>query len=529
MVRVRIAHRGPQFAMRLVTTAHMQELDRRTIEEEGVPGLTLMERAGSGVVRAMERRLGLVKGKTVTILCGKGNNGGDGFVVGRLLIRKGARTRVALMARPADLRGDAKTNHVRFLKAAGKTGVVVLPDQEALGRLLEESDVVVDALLGTGLSAPVKDPYREAIRAVNRCGRPVFAADLPSGLHGDTGDVLGEAVRATMTVTFGLPKIGLYLGRGIDLAGAIEIVDIGIPDRFVQRIPGQLSLMTLLDAKRSVPERLPSSHKGTFGHAGIIAGSVGKTGAAALAARAALRTGAGLVTVATPVGVNHVLESKLLEAMTVPMPETAEHTLAQSALDDLLAFVNVRTAAAIGPGLGTQGETVRLVRELIPRLAKPCVVDADALNALASQVAVLNQAKAPLILTPHPGEMARLVDGTTSSTINHDRIGHAARFAGDRHVVVVLKGARTVVAHPDGRVAVCPTGNPGMATAGCGDVLTGMVVGFLAQGSAAWEAACAATYFHGLAGDLAAAAVGRTGMIAGDLLDQIPHALAQAE
>ncbi len=515
--------------MRLVTTAHMQELDRRTIEEEGVPGLTLMERAGSGVVRAMARRFGPLKGKTVTILCGKGNNGGDGFVVGRLLTRTGARARVALMARAADLRGDAKTNHGRFLKAAGKTALLVLPDGETLERLLDESDLVVDALLGTGLSSPVKDPYRGAIQGINRSGRPVVAADLPSGLHGDTGDVLGDAVRAALTVTFGLPKIGLYVGRGIDLAGAIEIVDIGIPDRFVQSLPGRLSLMSLRDAGRSLPERLPSSHKGTFGHAGIIAGSVGKTGAAALAAKAALRTGAGLVTVATPAGVNQVLESKLLEAMTVPMPETAEHTLAHAGLDELLAFVNARSAAAIGPGLSTQGETVRLVRELIPRLAKPSVVDADALNALAAQVAVLNQAKAPLILTPHPGEMARLVEGATSGTVNQDRIGHAARFAGDHHVVVVLKGARTVVAHPDGRVAVCPTGNPGMATAGCGDVLTGMVVGVLAQGIAAWEAACAATYFHGLAGDLAAAAMGPAGMIAGDLLDQIPHALAQAE
>lgn len=515
--------------MRLVTTAHMQELDRRTIEEEGVPGLTLMERAGSGVVRAMERRFGPVKGKTVTILCGKGNNGGDGFVVGRLLTRKGARARVALMARPSDLRGDAKTNHGRFLKAAGKTALLAEPDREVLERLLGESDLVVDALLGTGLSSPVKDPYRGAIQAINRCGRPVVAADLPSGLHGDTGDVLGDAVRAAMTVTFGLPKIGLYVGRGVDLAGAIEVVDLGIPDRLVQGIPGRLSLLSLRDVKRSIPERLPSSHKGTFGHAGIIAGSVGKTGAAALAAKAALRAGAGLVTVATPAGANHVLESKLLEAMTVPMPETPAHTLAQGALDELLAFVSTRSAAAIGPGLGTQSETVRLVRELIPRLAKPCVVDADALNALAGQVTVLNQAKAPLILTPHPGEMARLVDGATSGTINHDRIGHASQFAGDRHVVVVLKGARTVVAHPDGRVAVCPTGNPGMATAGCGDVLTGMVVGFLAQGVSAWEAACAATYFHGLAGDLAAAALGPAGMIAGDLLDQIPHALTQAE
>jgi len=254
---------------------------------------------------------------------------------------------------------------------------------------------------------------------------------------------------------------------------------------------------------------------------------VGKTGAAALAARAALRVGAGLVTVATPASVNDTLEAKLLEAMTVPMPETTARTLARSGLDLLVTFANARSAVAIGPGLTTHPETVELIQALITRLEKPCVLDADALNALAGRPALLAECKTPLILTPHPGEMARLEEQATPESVNADRIGTARRFAQQRGVILVLKGARTVVAHPNGQVAICPTGNPGMATAGTGDALTGVIVGLLAQGLNVWGAARAGTYFHGLAGDLAAASLGPAGMTAGDLIEQIPHALTQ--
>ena len=282
--------------MTIVTAAQMQLLDRRTISEAKVPGQTLMERAGAGVVAAMERAFGSLAGKSVAILCGKGNNGGDGFVVARLVKQKRGRPLVLLMTQATHLVGDAKSMHRRFLKSVGASALSICPTPEQLENRLRRSDLIVDALLGTGLSAPVAGPYRDAIRAINASGRPVTAVDLPSGLNADTGAVMGEAVRATLTVTFGLPKLGLYLGEGINLAGAVETADIGIPDSYVEALEGTVSLLTRDLAQRVLPPRSPASHKGTYGHAGIVAGSVGKTGAAALAAKAALRTGTGLVT-----------------------------------------------------------------------------------------------------------------------------------------------------------------------------------------------------------------------------------------
>jgi NAD(P)H-hydrate epimerase len=513
--------------MKIVTAAQMKELDRRTIAEAKVPGATLMERAGQGVVAAMERAAGSLSGKTVAVLCGKGNNGGDGFVVARLLNKRRARARVLLLAKPGDLSGDAKAMHRKFLSLAGSRSVSAAPPPDAVRAALAQSDLVVDALLGTGLSAPVTDSYRAAIEAINRVGRPVVSVDLPSGIHADTGAIMGAAVKADLTVTFGLPKLGLYTGAGPDHAGTVEVVDIGIPPAFVETIASRVSLITPETVRRLIPARRPSSHKGTYGHAGIVAGSVGKTGAAAMAAKAALRIGSGLVTVAAPAGVNDVLEAKLLEAMTVPMPETQARTLARAGLEDLLSFINARTAVAIGPGLTTHPDTVELIRALLPRLEKPSVLDADALNALAGHASLLETCKIPPILTPHPGEMARLAEGTSTRSIQDDRIGTAAAFAQAHRVMLVLKGARTVVAHPDGRAAVCPTGNPGMATAGTGDVLTGMIAGLLAQGLTPWDAACAGVYLHGLAGDLAAAERGFAGLIAGDVLDRIPAALTE--
>jgi NAD(P)H-hydrate epimerase len=513
--------------MKIVTAAQMQELDRRTIAEAKVPGATLMEWAGSRVVAAMERAAGPLAGRAVTVFCGKGNNGGDGFVVARLLRKRRARVQVLLLAHPGDLSGDAETMHRRLLSVAGSKAVSAAPSPDAIRAALAQSDMIVDALLGTGLSAPVSAPYRAAIDAINDASVPVVAVDLPSGIHANTGAVMGAAVRADMTVTFGLPKLGLYTGAGLGHAGRIEIVDIGIPPAFVETIASRVSLITGETVRRLIPDRRVSSHKGTYGHAGIVAGSVGKTGAAAMTARAALRVGAGLVTVATPASVNDTLEAKLLEAMTVPMPETKARTLARAGLEEILSFIAARTAVAIGPGLTTHPETVELIHALLPRLDKPSVLDADALNALAGRTSLLEHCKVPPVLTPHPGEMARLVEGPSTRSINDDRIGSAVTFAQARRVMLVLKGARTVVAHPDGRAAICPTGNPGMATAGTGDVLTGMIVGLLAQGLGPWDAACAGTYLHGLAGDLAAAERGLGGLTAGDVIEQIPHALTE--
>jgi ADP-dependent NAD(P)H-hydrate dehydratase / NAD(P)H-hydrate epimerase len=515
--------------MKIVTGTEMQTLDRRTITEAHIPSTVLMERAGEGIVRHLEERYGPVRGKTMTILCGKGNNGGDGLVVARLLHRRRARIHVVLLTPIADLSRDASTMYRRLVRVTGRAVIARFLSAEQTRPLLASSDILIDALLGTGLSSVVTGAYREAIDLVNSIGKPVISIDIPSGLHADTGAILGRAIRATMTIACGLPKLSLYVGAGIDQAGAIRVVDIGIPSAYVDALESRTLLLTSDSAFQALPDRAPSSHKGTFGHAGIIAGSVGKTGAAALAARAALRVGAGLVTVATPSSVNDVLEAKLLEAMTMPLPETKARTLARSGLDRVVAFLQSRTAVAVGPGLSTHPETVELVQSLMKHLDRPSVLDADALNALAGRASLLTECKTPPILTPHPGEMARLEVDATVQTVNADRIGTARRFARERGVFVVLKGARTIIARPDGLVAICPTGNPGMATAGTGDVLTGMIVGLLAQRVSAWEAVCAATYFHGLAGDLAAQQLGQPGMLAGDLIAQIPYALQRTK
>ncbi len=511
--------------IKIITAAQMQTLERRTIGEARIPATTLMERAGSGVASCIEQWAGAVNGKTITVICGKGNNGGDGFVVARLLRRRRANVRVLTMAPLSELSRDAALMYRRFVKTAGPSSIIPYKSKDTAYSLLQESDLLVDALLGTGLSSAVTGRYGEVIESINKMSCPVVAIDVPSGLHADTGMTLGQAVCAALTVTCGLPKIGLYQNQGIDLSGSITLVDIGIPPSYVDALDSRVALLTPQWVHGCLPRRERSGHKGTYGHAGIIAGSVGKTGAAALAAQAALRVGAGLVTVATPSSVNDILEAKLLEVMTMPMPETKAKTFSRAALDRLLAFMAAKDAVAIGPGLSTHHETVELVQALTARLDRPAVLDADALNALTGRTAILASCKTPPIITPHPGEMARLEAEATPQTVNRDRIGTATRFARERGLFVILKGARTVIARPDGAVAICPTGNPGLATAGTGDVLTGMVVGLLAQGLPSWEAACTATYLHGAAGDLAAARTGEVSMIAGDLLGQIPTAL----
>ncbi len=511
--------------MELVTAAEMRELDRAAIKGRKIPSLRLMENAGEAVVRAMERHFGTLRGKTATIIAGKGQNGGDGFVVARLLRKKNCKARVVLLTSSSSLTGDAATNLKRFQKAGGRCHAV---DKESaldrvLAPLLQTSEVLVDAIFGTGLNAPVKGLSASAIAMMNASGRPIVAIDLPSGLDGDTGSVLGTAVTAALTVTLARPKRGLFLGAGPNHAGMIRVADIGIPSDLISGAKIHVTLLEVADIRPLLPKRPRTGHKGTFGHAGIIAGSAGKTGAAAMAAMAALRIGAGLVTVAAPRSVSDVLEAKLLEAMTHPVPETEARTLSKQALAPLLAFAADKTALAIGPGIGRHLETQALVHNLLVEAKRPMVLDADGLNAVAGHADMLGRASGPLILTPHPGEMARLL-GTTSAEIQRDRLGAASRLARERNVCVVLKGAGTVVAAPDGRLAVNSTGNPGMATAGTGDALTGIIVGLLAQGLPAWEAACAGVFLHGLAGDLAAAEQGEAGLIAGDVIRAIPQA-----
>jgi len=512
--------------MELVTAAEMRELDRAAIEGRKIPSLRLMENAGNAVAREIERRFGSLRGKTVTIVSGKGQNGGDGLVVARLLRQKGCKARVALLTAPSALKGDAAANLKRFQRAGGRCHAIETDANltAVLGPLLQTSDLLVDAIFGTGLNAPVKGVAASAIDLMNASSRPIVAIDLPSGLDADTGTVLGTAVTATLTVTLARPKRGLYLGVGPNYAGVICVADIGIPADLIATAKIPVTLLDAASIRSLLPIRNRTAHKGTFGHAGLIAGSAGKTGAAAMAAMAALRIGAGLVTVATPRSVSDVLEAKLLEAMTFPAPETEARTLSKQALESLRAFAADKTALAIGPGIGTHPDTQTLVHNLLVEVNKPMVLDADGINALAGHREMLSRAGGPLILTPHPGEMARLLE-ITSAEVQRDRLGVAARLAREQNVCVVLKGAGTIVAGPDGRLAVNSTGNPGMATAGTGDVLTGIITGLLVQGLSAWNAACAGVYLHGLAGDLAASEQGEMGLIAGDVIQAIPWAL----
>jgi ADP-dependent NAD(P)H-hydrate dehydratase / NAD(P)H-hydrate epimerase len=511
--------------MKLVTAELMRNLDRRTIEDVGLPSLVLMENAGRSTYQILRREFPHLPGPII-VLAGRGNNGGDGFVVARYLAHAGFAVTVLLLASRDQVQGDALVN----LKILDEIGVEV---EEVLGEdqlssvthRLSRAALVVDALLGTGLNSPVRGLLAQVIARVNQVRPPVLAVDIPSGLSADTGEPLGAAVEAEVTVTYGYPKIGQILPPGRDFVGRLWQVDISIPPNLAQGITTELAEAS--EMRRLLPPRPFASHKGTFGHLVVVAGSEGKTGAAALTAEAALRTGAGLVTAAVPASLNDVLEVKLTEAMTLPLPEAeGARALGEQAWAPLRDFVTDKTAVALGPGLGTHPETQEVVRALIRDCPLPLVIDADGVNALAGQLEVLKGAAGPRILTPHPGEMARLL-GATSKEVQSRRLDSARSFAAAQGVWVVLKGAQTVVADPEGRLSLNPTGNPILASGGTGDVLSGLIGGFLAQGLPPWDAARLGVYLHGLAADYLETGVGPRGHLAGDLLACFPELLTE--
>jgi len=501
----------------LVGAATMRALDRYTIEALGVPGELLMESAGRAVA---EVALGVLRpGGSILVVAGAGNNGGDGLVAARHLHLVGVAVRVVLVGDPAALRGDAGANLARA-RAAGVS--VEGPPGPSCG----PGDVVVDALFGTGLARPVEGEAAHAIArisAAREAGARVVSVDLPSGLDTDTGQVLGCAVAADVTVACGLPKLALALEPGRSHAGRVLVARIGIADAAPGVAPDARS-WSASAAAAALPARPQAGHKGTFGHVLVIAGSRGKAGAAILAARGALRAGSGLVTVACPEGENAVLQSGLPEAMSAPLPETAGGGLAAEAVREALALASARDVLAVGPGLGTESSTQKAIAELVARADRPLVLDADGLNAVAAQPDVLKARRAASILTPHPGEAARFL-GLTAADVNRDRVGVARSLAARTGAVIVLKGAATVVAAPGGRVAVNPTGGAALGTGGTGDVLCGVVAGLLAQGMGAFEAAATAVYVHGLAGDRWQVRHGAAGLRASELADAIPDAL----
>jgi NAD(P)H-hydrate epimerase len=510
--------------VKIVTAEQMRELDRRAIEERGIPGLTLMENAGRAVAGAAVRMTERCPDKPIVLLCGRGNNGGDGFVAARHLAALGRRVGVLLATTSADITGDARENLDR-LSAAGIPFSEII-DAESLPRAVNHACLIIDALLGTGLSGKVRGLTGQCIEAVNKSGRPVLAVDIPSGLDADTGEPLGAVVRATETVTMGLPKLGLYLHPGVDCAGRVTVADIGFPADLIATTPSGAGLTDPEWVRMILPERPRSAHKGTFGRVLVIAGSVGMTGAACLCGDAALRVGAGLVTVGCPASLNDIIETKLTEVMTLPLAETYERSLDTRALAVILEHAESADVLAIGPGISRHPDTAVLVRRLVARVDKPMVIDADGLNALAEASVLLEGAHAPAVLTPHPGEMSRLL-GIPTSKIQARRAYFSEAAANRYRSVIILKGACSLIAEPGRQLAVNPTGNPGMATGGTGDVLTGVVAGLIAQGLLPFEAAAAGAYLHGLAGDIAAARVGEASLVAGEVLAALPQAIRQ--
>ena len=508
------------------TAAEMRALDARAIGALGIPGPRLMEQAGRGAAEVIAREWAPIRGKRVVILCGKGNNGGDGFVVARHLKAKGARVRALLVGSRVEVGGDAAQALARWRGRIDE----VRGDGRAVSTALDGADVIVDALLGTGLAGPVHGPVADVIDRINvaagRSRRAVVALDLPSGLGSDGGALLGSCVRATLTVTFAGYKRSLLLYPAAEQAGRVVVVPIGIPEAEVGR-----GLTTFLiddgDVAGYFPKRKRDAHKGTYGHLLVVAGSLGKSGAAGLAGRAALRTGVGLCTAATAASQQPIVAAAALELMTEALPETAALSIAFKAKERVLELATQRDAVALGPGLSLDPESQALARALVAEVDRPMVVDADALSALAGHLDLLDDAPAPRVLTPHPGEMARML-GASVADVQADRIETVREFCVGHRVHLVLKGARSVLGGPDGRVFINATGNPGMATGGSGDVLTGMIGALLARRFDPLAALQAGCVLHGLAGDLAAADRGEEGLVATDIIEAIPGALNPA-
>ena len=511
--------------MRILTAAQMREADRFTIEEIGIPSLVLMENAGRQVVAAMEAAYEEQLAGRVAVLCGRGNNGGDGFVVARTLLQRGIDTSVFVVGSLGDVRGDARTN----LDILGRLGVTVVEIGDEQSWDLHFSEIsqctlIVDAIFGTGLKSAVTGMLETVIADINASDVPIVSIDLPSGLSADTPHLIGDCINASMTVTLAVPKLPLILPPGEAYAGDVVIADIGIPYEVIEGLDGKhIELLTPEQLRELVEPRAADSHKGDFGRVTVVAGSRGKTGAAHLAAMGALRSGAGLVTVATPASCLPIVASMAPEYMTEPLGHPGDALVTVGGVDSVLELT--QDVIACGPGLGRSPEVSEFVRRLVDRATVPLVLDADALTVLADDPGrLIGKEERDVIITPHPGEMARLI-GASIEEVQGNRIEVASDFATTHRVYVVLKGHRTIVATPDGRVYVNPTGNPGMATGGTGDVLTGMIAAWLAQLLDADAACRLAVFLHGAAGDLAEAAEGQAAMTATDLLAHLGDAL----
>jgi len=510
--------------MKVLTAQQMQAVDRRAIDEVGVPGVVLMENAGWRVAEEILSRYATRGIQRALVFAGKGNNGGDGYVIARHLLDNDWDVQTLVFAGAEEIAGDAAVNVLALANCGGQ--IVHVKTEDELYAVLDDADefsVVVDALFGTGLAKPLEGLFLEAIGWMNCQACPVVSVDIPSGIDGSTGRIMGDAVNADLTVSFALPKIGQVTFPGARHVGELVIADIGIPKQVMYEAKAECLLIDAEEAKPLLPIRSVDGHKGTFGHLLVLAGSTGKCGAAVMVAEAGMRGGAGLVTLTCPRGVQPVIAARLTEVMTVPLDEQRGE-VCMLALEDILASAQGKQALAIGPGLGVGEEASSLVRRLLQDTVLPVVIDADGLNALAGHLSILGQQPGrEIILTPHPGEMSRL-SGMSVAEIQNDRFSVARDFAVQHKATLVLKGARTLIAAPDGTVHVNMTGHAGMASGGMGDVLTGLIGSLLAQGLPAMSAATLGVYLHGLAAERLQPTFGDAGLLATDLIYELPAA-----
>jgi hydroxyethylthiazole kinase-like uncharacterized protein yjeF len=510
----------------VVTAREMRAIDQATIRDH-VAGLTLMERAGGAVAAPLISLSGAPEpGSKVVVVCGKGNNGGDGLVVARLLKRRRIGVSVYLVGKPAEVKGDALTNLKRCRRARIKVVELTKTTWKTFIRDLEKCRLVVDAIFGTGFEGEPRGLAADAIRAINACRAGKIAVDIASGVDATTG-AASLAVNAHVTITMGLPKRGQLLLPGKALTGRLEVADIGIPEAVIEGAGLTVGMPEAEDALAAIPERPPDAHKWTCGHVVCICGSTGLTGAAALTSESALRAGAGLVTLAVPRSLNAIMEVKLTEVMTLPVEETSRGSFSLRAYDVLMGLAGKADCVALGPGVSQNEETAELVRALVAILDKPCVLDADGINAFAGCPDRLKKPGYPLIITPHVGEASRLF-GVDKADIAARRIEFAGEKARELGVVLVLKGAPTIVAGPDGRTFVNPTGNQSLATAGSGDVLTGIIAGLVAQGAPPLEAAYCGAFVHGRCAEPLGQSLGR-GLLAGEIGRRVPGVIRSLE
>jgi NAD(P)H-hydrate epimerase len=512
------AGKARSFLMRIASVEQMRRMDRRAIDEFGIRDELLMENAALAAFHVLSERLG-VTGNRFAVLCGAGNNGGDGLVMARKILSNGGRPVVLALGDPEKYRGAARLNW----EIISRLPLPVVRAQQAdeITPHLEQCDVIVDAVFGTGLAREVTGRYRQIIEAVNRSGRPVFAVDIPSGINGDTGQVMGTAVRADVTVTFGLPKIGNLLYPGFAHCGRLYVTHISFPPVMTR----DESLRVGISPPVALPPRDPGGHKGSFGKVLFIAGAAAYLGAPYFAAMSFLKAGGGYARLATPASVAPHIAARGNEIVMVPQQETAAGSISEENLDALLALAGRMDMVVMGPGLSLDPETVELACKLAAGIDKPLLVDGDGITALSAHPEILAGRRAATVLTPHLGEMARLA-GTTIDAVDGDKIGSLQAQANRLQSVVVLKGAHSLVGYPDGQVLINMSGNSGMGSAGSGDVLGGTIAAMSGLGLPLDQAVAKGVFMHGLAGDLAAAELGEDGLTAGDILAHLPAAVS---